>query len=166
MDNDTKSQYPLMRLNPALPHRWHLQFQHIYGPFLYCFLGVSYPIGDTRNYIAGSYLDIPLHELTFTDRAIFIFGKCLHCFLFFILPFSIFGISFIWKWYLPTLLVGGLYLASVFAVSHNNSKCLHNCQETDWAKMQVGKALSMSFFLYDFTLFYLEILLTSCYFRF
>ncbi len=136
-DNDTKSQYPLMRMNPGLPYRSYLQYQHIYGPAVYSLLGVSYPIGDTTNYLSGAYADIPLHELSTVDRAIFIFGKCLHFVLFFLLPFYTFGLPFLWKWYLPTLLVGGLWLASVFAVSHNNSKCVHNCSSTDWALMQV-----------------------------
>ena len=54
-DNDTKSQFPLMKMNPSLPHRAYLQFQHLYFPFLYSLLGISYPLGDAANYMNGSY---------------------------------------------------------------------------------------------------------------
>ena len=136
-DNDTKSQYPLMRMNPALPLRSYLRFQHIYGPLVYSLIGISYPLGDTQNYLSGRYFDVTFHELSLFDRVLFIIGKVCHVTLFVVLPYLSFGYSFVWQWYLLVQLCGGLWLASVFAVSHNNTRCEHNCSSTDWAEMQV-----------------------------
>uniref|UniRef100_A0A7S4NB43 Cytochrome b5 heme-binding domain-containing protein n=1 Tax=Paramoeba aestuarina TaxID=180227 RepID=A0A7S4NB43_9EUKA len=145
-DNDTKSQYPLMKMNPSLPHRAYLRFQHIYFPFLYSLLGVSYPVGDAANYASGSYAgEIKLHDLSVTDRAIFLSGKALHVSLYFLIPIYFLGwYTWFLQWYLPTQLMGGLWLASVFAVSHNNTLCEHNCTSTDWANLQIRTSANWS----------------------
>ena len=81
---------------------------------------------------------IKLHNLSPIDRAIFLSGKALHFSLYFFIPLYVLGVeSWFWGWYLPTQLVGGCWLASVFAVSHNNTLCEHNCPSTDWAELQV-----------------------------
>ena len=136
-DNDTKSQFPLMRMNPALPHREYLRYQHIYGLFLYSLIGISFPIGDLLSFLSGKYADVDLHPLSLIDKATFYIGKAVHLTLFFLIPCYVLGISFLWKWYLPLELVGGVWLAGLFAVSHNNSACLHNYESEDWALMQI-----------------------------
>jgi len=70
--------------------------------------------------------------------------KSLHALLFFVLPFYYYGISFIWRWYLPTFLCGGMWLASVFAVSHNNNLSEHNSTTKDWAEMQIRTSANWS----------------------
>ena len=36
--------------NPQLPRRFYMRFQHIYGPIMYCLLGISYTTGDVVEY--------------------------------------------------------------------------------------------------------------------
>eukprot|EP00211_Chloroparvula_japonica_P006580 CAMPEP_0119131694 /NCGR_PEP_ID=MMETSP1310-20130426/10525_1 /TAXON_ID=464262 /ORGANISM="Genus nov. species nov., Strain RCC2339" /LENGTH=421 /DNA_ID=CAMNT_0007122285 /DNA_START=52 /DNA_END=1317 /DNA_ORIENTATION=- len=137
MDSDTYSQYPIMKMNPALPHRAYLKLQHMYAPILYSLIGVSYPIGDIQCFLEGRYAWIDVHPLSLVDSALYYTGKFLYVSLYYVVPFYVFGIAAIWTWLLPALLTGGFWLAALFAVSHNNNACEHNAETADWAAMQI-----------------------------
>lgn len=51
MDADTFSQYPTLRMNPKLPRRGYLKYQHIYAPFLYTLIGLMYSFLDIVSFL-------------------------------------------------------------------------------------------------------------------
>jgi hypothetical protein len=53
-----------------------------------------------------------------------------HVALLYGLPFYFWGVSALWRCILPCQLVGGFFLASVFAVSHNVPEILYNAPRT------------------------------------
>jgi fatty acid desaturase (delta-4 desaturase) len=146
VDFDTYANYPLLRYNPSLPALWFHQYQHMYAPFLYMMIGLMYPIGDMKNYMNGAYVTLPLHRLRDIDRIQFILGKCLHYGLNVAVPFYFYGLSGVFYTYIVLELFGGLFLASVFAVSHNNEKCQYNMtpDETDWVELQIRTSANWS----------------------
>jgi len=140
VDNDTFSNFLIMRTNPKLPIRYYNQFQHLYFPFLYTLLGISYPIGDFKGYISGKYEKILIQPLRNIDKIWFFSGKLFHYFFTVILPIYMHGLNpAIFMFYFPMQLVGSFYLASLFAVSHNNSVSDYNVDvgEKEWAEVQV-----------------------------
>eukprot|EP01130_Rhizamoeba_saxonica_P001719 TRINITY_DN1157_c0_g1_i2.p1 TRINITY_DN1157_c0_g1~~TRINITY_DN1157_c0_g1_i2.p1 ORF type:complete len:284 (+),score=34.62 TRINITY_DN1157_c0_g1_i2:274-1125(+) len=149
LDADTVSNFPIIRMNPNLPVRPWNRFQHIYGPCLYSLLGLMYPIGDIQGYLNGTYEHIPLHPLRIVDRVLFIVGKVLHYTLFFAVPIYVHGwYSGILHCIVPMQLVGGWFLAAVFAVSHNTEECEYNidfiADKMDWAEMQIRTSANWS----------------------
>ena len=58
MDADTFSQFPILRMNPELPLRGYLKFQHIYAPFLYTCIGLMYSFLDVVSFV--KYVFSPL----------------------------------------------------------------------------------------------------------
>jgi len=146
IDADTFSNFPLMRFNPKLPIASWNKYQHIYGPVLYSLLGISYPIGDILAYLRGHYEYIPIQPLRPIDRILFILGKSLHTIFCIIIPIYLFGISSLFYFYFPMQLFGSFYLASLFAVSHNNSVCEYNINlgEKEWAEIQIRTSANWS----------------------
>jgi len=146
IDPDTYSNFPIIRYNPKLPTRFHNQFQHIYGPLLYTLLGISYPIGDFTSYFKGVYLDIPLQPLRTLDITLFFLGKFLHYLLVLVLPLYFFGLKTTLLFFFSMQFVGSFYLASLFAVSHNNTKCDYNIDQDnmEWSEIQIRTSANWS----------------------
>ena len=131
LDADSYSNWPLLRFNPALPRRWWHAAQHVYGPFLYCFLGIAFPLGDLTDVLRGRHEHIPLPPLRKRDVLQFVLGKVVHYVLTLGLPI------YLWGWqtgllhvWLPLQMAGGLFLASSFAVSHNTGATEYNIRAT------------------------------------
>lgn len=81
---------------------------------------------------------MPLQPLRTVDRVLFVLGKVLHYTYILLLPIYVLGVAAIWRVVLPLELVGGWFLASVFAVSHNAEDATYNAEpDMDWAEMQV-----------------------------
>ena len=69
----------------------------------------------------------------------------MHVGLFYVLPLWIGGVESVWRQILPMQLVGSLFLASTFAVSHNTEGALYNPREDmDWGEMQVRTSVNWS----------------------
>jgi fatty acid desaturase len=149
-DSDTFNNYPFLRLNPALPKRWWHEFQHFYILFLYSLIGIDYSVNDITNYLRGHYAHITLHKLRMQDHILFIAGKLAHFTIVLFVPLAIYP----WKQaiftiYLPVELVGGFFLAALFAVSHNTDECEYNLPKTGpnapcWAEMQIRTSANWS----------------------
>jgi len=145
LDADTFSNFPIMKLNPGLPSNWYNAYQHIYGPILYSFLGIAYAIGDIFSYMDNKYINVPLQPLRPIDKIIFIAGKISYFSLFVLVPIYLYGFAGIWKYYLPMVLVGSNFLASLFAVSHNTHETEYNLDpNSDWAEIQIRTAANWS----------------------
>jgi len=147
IDPDTYSNFPIIRYNPKLPFRAHNKYQHIYGPLLYTLLGIAYPIGDFQGYFAKSYLDIHLQPLRPIDKFLFFSGKFLYFFLVLVVPFMFYGLTTTITFYLLMQFVGSFYLASLFAVSHNNTLCDYNVErekDVEWAEIQIRTSANWS----------------------
>lgn len=145
LDADTVSNFPLIRMNPILPVRWYLRFQHLYAPLLYSLLGIAYPIGDIAGYLRKTYEHVKLQPLRSVDTWCFILGKVVHYSITLALPIYLNG----WAWgigfFLVMQCVGGNFLASVFAVSHNAEANDYNCAPgTDWAEQQIRTSCNWS----------------------
>jgi len=128
-DVDSFGNYPILKLNPALPAKWWHRYQHIYIIFLYSLIALDYSVMDIVNYLRGRYAHIDLHPLRLQDHLLFIIGKVAHFSLVLLIPVWVEG----WAWwrviggvYLPLELCGGLFLASLFAVSHNTEQAAYN----------------------------------------
>jgi len=140
LDGDTYSNYPLLRLNPNLPILWYSRFQCYYAPLLYSFLGMAYFFGDFQSIAQGKYLHVDFQPVQTKELAIFYIGKLIHFTLFMLLPVHLHGPGGLLL-YLSMQLVGGNFLASVFAVSHNLPNLEYNMDEnTDWAEIQIKTA--------------------------
>ena len=155
-DSDTFNNYPFLRLNPALPKEWWHSYQHIYILFLYTLIGIDYSVNDIVNYVKGHYAHITLHKLRPQDHILFILGKIAHFTIVLFIPlylhnwqYAVFGL------YLPFELVGGFFLASLFAVSHNTDECEYNLPKDSsavsdgsrvpcWAEMQIRTSCNWS----------------------
>lgn len=137
-DADTFSQFPILRMNPKLKRHWYHRYQHIYGPVLYSFIGISYLIGDIVNFVQKRYEYLTLQPLNGVDRSIFIGGKVVHIIAFFLLPCILHGWYGFFYLYLPMTLFGSLFLATLFAVNHNTEETEYNLDpKMDWAEQQV-----------------------------
>jgi len=155
-DSDTFNNYPFLRLNPALPIRWWHKFQHIYILALYSLIGIDYSVNDIVNYVRGYYVHITLHKLRLQDHLLFIGGKLAHFAIVLFIPLYLYP----WKYaifaiYLPLELIGGFYLAALFAVSHNTDDCEYNLPKDAasapagtripcWAEMQIRTSCNWS----------------------
>jgi fatty acid desaturase (delta-4 desaturase) len=145
LDADTISNFPLIRMNPILPVRWYLRFQHIYAPILYSLLGIAYPIGDVQGFLAKSYEHVKLHPLRLIDSFTFLLGKTVHYGLVLGLPWYVHGWKFALAFFFVMQAVGGNFLASVFAVSHNSEANDYNCDpDLDWAETQIRTSCNWS----------------------
>lgn len=145
-DVDTFSNFPLLKTNPNLEHRWYFRYQHLYAPLLYCLLSMSYPIGDVLDYLRGNNHHIFLQPLRTQDKILFWLGKGLHYLLVLFLPMSICGFpTSLWSLTLPLECVGSFFLASCFVVSHNSEKIEYNTPESmDWAETQIRTSANWS----------------------
>lgn len=155
-DADTFGNYPILRLNPALPCRWWHRFQHIYILALYSLIGIDYSVMDIANYWRGYYAHIKLHKLRLIDHVLFIVGKLAHFTLVLFIPLALYD----WQRalltiYLPLELCGGFFLASLFAVSHNTDRSEYNLPKHEsaaapgarvpcWAEMQIRTSCNWS----------------------
>jgi len=143
-DADSYSNFPILKTNPKLPNRFYLQFQHLYAPILYSFLGLSYYFGDFFAYWSGTYDNIKLHQSRLIDTFIFYGGKLFYAFFFFFVPIYLYGWQGIYLYILPYQLIGSNFLASLFIVSHNADDCEYNYSGNDWAALQVRTAANWS----------------------
>lgn len=155
-DADTFNNYPILRLNPALPAKWWHQFQHLYILCLYSLIGIDYSVNDIVNYIKGHYAHIVLHKLRTLDHLLFISGKLAHFSIVLFIPLALYPWRVaILQIYLPIELCGGMFLAALFAVSHNTERAEYNLPKdpatvTDgthvpcWAEMQIRTACNWS----------------------
>jgi len=144
-DTDTYSNFPILKLNPALQHRWYMKYQHYYYPLVYCFLGLSYYIDDVRAFWKRQYLHVPLQPLRTVDLVTFYAGKVFFGILMIVVPLYLHGLwNGFWYYFLLTELVGGEFLASVFVVSHNTEEIAYNLDKTDWAEMQIRSSANWS----------------------
>ena len=155
-DADTFNNYPILRLNPALPPRWWHRFQHLYILALYSLIGIDYSVNDIVNYVRGHYAHITLHKLRAVDHALFVAGKVAHFAIVLFVPLAlypwqraIFGV------YLPIELCGGMFLAALFAVSHNTERAAYNLPKDSssappgthipcWAELQIRTSCNWS----------------------
>jgi len=81
---------------------------------------------------------VRLQPLRFQDKFFFWAGKLVHFGLTLGVPLYYHGLAGLVFFYLPTELVGGFFLASVFAVSHNSEVTAYNLpRDMDWAEMQI-----------------------------
>jgi fatty acid desaturase len=156
-DADTFGNYPILRLNPALPAKWWHQFQHLYILVLYSLIGLDYSVNDILNYVKGSYAHIKLHTLRPLDHILFIGGKLAHFTIVLFIPLYLYNWKYaIFALYLPMELCGGFFLAALFAVSHNTDKCEYNLPKQPneskksspsipcWAEMQIRTSCNWS----------------------
>lgn len=144
-DTDTYSNFPILKLNPELEHRWYMKYQHYYYPFVYMWLGISYYIDDVRAFVKRQYLHIPLQPMRTIDLVTFYGGKVFFGFTMIFVPVYLHGL---WNgliyYFLFTELVGGEFLASVFVVSHNTEEIEYNLADGDWAEMQIRSSANWS----------------------
>eukprot|EP01126_Amoeba_proteus_P041881 TRINITY_DN4521_c0_g1_i1.p1 TRINITY_DN4521_c0_g1~~TRINITY_DN4521_c0_g1_i1.p1 ORF type:complete len:412 (+),score=36.70 TRINITY_DN4521_c0_g1_i1:81-1316(+) len=143
-DTDTYSNFPLLKLNPALEVKWYFQYQHYYYPFIYCWLGLSYYIEDVRYFVLKKYFHVPLQPLRLRDFVTFYGGKLLFTIIYFVVPIYLYGWSSVWKVIIPTQLVGSEFLASTFVVSHNTEEIAYNYDGDDWAESQIRSSANWS----------------------
>lgn len=138
LDADTYSSFPILRMNPDMPHRPIQRFQHLYFPFLYGFIGFAYLFGDFQAFVTGHYYHVRLQPLRFMDKVIFVLGKLLHLGLMVATPVYLHGWWAVLTFYFVMEWFGGLYLATCFAVSHNAESTHHNVSDKkEWAEMQI-----------------------------
>jgi len=146
LDCDSYHQWPLIRFNPALPLRPFHAWQHLYGPAMYSLMGFAYGFGDIATVLTGAYGHVQLHRLRPSDLAVFWGGKVAHFGLLYALPIYLHG----WAHALlciiiPAQLVGGYFLASTFAVSHNSTGAAYNLPRTlDFGEQQTRTAVNWS----------------------
>lgn len=143
-DADTYSNFPILKTNPKLPHRFYLKFQHLYAPFLYSLLGLDYYFMDIPAFIKGYYDNIKLQPMRPIDLAVFYGGKVFFGIMYFIIPFYLYGWSSLWTVILPVQFLGSEFLASLFIVSHNADDVEYNYEGEDWAQMQVRTSANWS----------------------
>jgi len=138
-DADTSTVIPLFRFNPSLPHYWHMRFQCVYMYVLYSLIGATSPFVDMSDWLNRAHGEIKWNKPTLLDAVIFWSFKAFYFFYMFYVPYVVYGNwTFLYKFYLPSMLPGGVYLATLFAVSHNNEDCEYNVRDTDdWAAQQV-----------------------------
>lgn len=145
LPQDTYNNYPIIRFNPALPRKWYMKFQHLYALPVYSLLGMSYGIGDMFTVARGRYAHILLHELSTLDLVLFWVGKALHYGSLYVLPLYLHGLAAIWTVILPVQLMGGMFLAACFAVSHNSEGVQYNVDRSvDWGEIQTRTAINWS----------------------
>lgn len=143
-DTDSYSNFPILKLNPALEPKWYFKYQHYYFPLVYCWLGLSYYIEDVKNFLKAKYLHIPLQPLRTVDQVTFWLGKFIFTMTMIIIPCYLHGWDGLWKYFLPIELVGGEFLASTFVVSHNTEEIHYNFEGDDWAEMQIISSANWS----------------------
>jgi fatty acid desaturase len=143
-DTDTYSNFPVLKLNPALESRWYFKYQHYYYPLVYCWLGISYYVDDLRGFLKQKYLHVPLQPLRTIDHLTFYGGKLFFTTMMIGIPLYLHGWDAIWKYILPMELVGGEFLASVFVVSHNTEEIDYNYDGECWAEMQIRSSANWS----------------------
>lgn len=120
LDADSYSNWPVLRMNPALPLRWYHRYQMFYAPLAYAFVGIIYPIADVVDLVRRHHEHVPMHPLRMRDVAQFVLGKFVHYCATLAVPVALHG----WRagllgFWLPMQLSGGLFLGLSFAVSHN-----------------------------------------------
>eukprot|EP01127_Copromyxa_protea_P004315 TRINITY_DN14192_c0_g1_i1.p1 TRINITY_DN14192_c0_g1~~TRINITY_DN14192_c0_g1_i1.p1 ORF type:complete len:434 (-),score=83.73 TRINITY_DN14192_c0_g1_i1:28-1293(-) len=143
-DTDSYSNFPILRLNPALEHKWYFNYQHYYYPLVYMWLGISYYIDDVRAFLKTKYLHVPLQPLRPVDYITFYGGKLIFSLIMVVTPIYLYGWDGLWKYILPVELIGGEFLASTFVVSHNTEEIHYNYDGGDWAEMQIRSSANWS----------------------
>lgn len=138
-DDDTRAGFPLLRFNQQQKHLWYMRYQHLYALIAYAFLGIAYPITTTRDYILQRHRNTRFKNVTWKNHVEFILMRVLYIGYIFVIPYFFYGLSSLYKVYLPMELTGGLYLATLFAVNHNNHKVYASMQikTDDWAIQQL-----------------------------
>lgn len=146
LDPDTYHQWPLIRFNPAMHLKSYHCYQHVYGPALYTLMGIAYGFGDIATVLSGAYGHVQLHKMRLSDQMIFWGGKAVHFGLFYGVPMYLFGpLTGLLTIVLPAQLVGGYFLASTFAVSHNSTGAAYNVpRNMDFGEMQTRTAVNWS----------------------
>jgi fatty acid desaturase len=144
-DPDTSAGLPLVRFHPSSPYKWYNSYQHIYFPIVSSLFGFAYHFSDTGHYLKGKFKDIKIHPLSLRDRLEFWLGKLTNLTLFVFIPFWLHGISFLPRMILFQM-VGSLYLALTFAVSHNTQEIYSTIDSSkknspkDWAELQISQS--------------------------
>lgn len=97
---------------------------------------------DTLNLLAGHFEHIALQPMRVWDYASFFVGKAIHYTAVLLLPVWWYGLwTGVLCVFLPLELIGGWFLATVFAVSHNTEANDYNVPQDKhgWAEMQVSE---------------------------
>lgn len=138
-DSDVSAGFPLLRFSPQQKYRWYMRFQYIYALPIYAFIGVVYPLTTGRDFVFKRHNKTEIKNITARDHFEFWSMKLIYLLYMFVIPFAVLGWAFIYKFYFPCLLTGGLYLGTLFAVNHNNTKVAAGMKipTKDWAKLQV-----------------------------
>jgi len=143
LDVDTYNNYPLLRLNPALPHLPHHRWQFLYAPVLFAFLGPSMTVNDFVCLLSMSYAHVRFHKMRPVDVALFVLGKLTHFGLFYAVPMYLHGISAIWRILMPVFGSGSLFIAICFLVSHNSEGVEYNVPHSvNWGELQVRTSVN------------------------
>jgi len=144
-DPDSSAGIPFLRMHPSNPWKWYHQFQQWYFPLIASFLGIAYPFADISSFLSRRFSDVKFHPLSFYDNLEFWLGKFVNFGIYLIFPFYFHGISFL-PAFLMYQMVGGLYLAVTFAVSHNVIEIDQNGgnQAKDWAELQIIQSTNWS----------------------
>jgi linoleoyl-CoA desaturase len=137
-DDDTSAALPFVRFHGNSPHEWYMKYQPYYVWLLYAQLGMTQQIFDTMAFVKGTVGSVRLLDISQADRIQFWVCRALYVIVYLLVPRVVLGSwSGVAQFYVPLQLAGSLYLASLFAVSHNNELCEDDVHDTnDWAASQ------------------------------
>jgi len=140
LDPDAHAGLPLVKFHPSNPTSWYHAYQHLYFVWLSSLFGFTYQFSDISCYLSGKFGDIPLQPLSLRDRLEFWGGKIAFFSVFLIIPMYLHGWTYIFTWIVLEL-VGSLYLALTFAISHNTPEIDQLDQNAkDWAELQIRQS--------------------------
>jgi len=138
-DPDTKSGFPLVRLGPAMPHRWYHAYQHIYYWLIVCFVTTKWFLNDFKSFRQKKYVNIEFYEIRNSDLIYLTFTKILYMLYCMITPFylhSFFRAVGLWGLFSATT---SYMFMLMFSVNHLTEDATFPDEKTisrDWAKLQ------------------------------
>jgi len=119
MDEDVYSAYPLLRFDARLPRKpWH-KYQHIYMWLAFPFMQLAFQVGDLKAFFEKRTEGAVMHGAAAWERGSILVGKAAHYMLLFIVPCMLHGWVAACVGATIYMMIQGIALASVFAVSHN-----------------------------------------------
>lgn len=136
----------IWRINQTQERRARYGYQHLYMPFLYCFLGIKMRLQDFHSLWLAVKGTVRVNPLTSSQLAVFLVSKAAHCVLRFVVPSLYVPIGSLLFLNLVYDVMYGFWLGIVTQLNHINGRVLGPSSgrlegaPRRWAEVQVATA--------------------------